>query len=226
MEAVDRLQEHGLRLAGRLRHRVQRHAVVDPAGRVALEHEVRQRRQQHVRRRRWSRRSGPHPRCRSALVMPPIRKSATSAGDASAAPLAPRAREVDADVPLVEDMVEDPLARLRDRRARRPAAPRPRRPRRRARASTSQNASCSFLARLTQITSSNSSSSAFDGVSRVCSRPGRCTMHLAQLPDLGIDVKCHGLPPAQLNAAPSARNTQVRTKRIPSSGAMKRRYLS
>ena len=49
-EPVDGLHDHGLRLAGRLGHRVDRDPVVDPARRVALEQEVRQRRQQHRRR--------------------------------------------------------------------------------------------------------------------------------------------------------------------------------
>ena len=47
---------------------------------------------------------------------------------------------------------------------------------------TSANASCSDFARLTQSTSSNSSSSAFDGVRRVCSKPGRWTMTLRSFP--------------------------------------------
>src|SRR5579862_1218836 len=47
---------------------------------------------------------------------------------------------------------------------------------------TETNASCSYFARLTQITSSNSSSSALVGVSRVCSRPGRCTITLRSVP--------------------------------------------
>ncbi len=46
----------------------------------------------------------------------------------------------------------------------------------------STNMSCSALALATQITSSNSSSSAFDGVRRLCSRPGRCVMTLRSLP--------------------------------------------
>src|SRR5947207_11372110 len=47
---------------------------------------------------------------------------------------------------------------------------------------TSTNMSCSALARATQITSSNSSSSALDGVRRLCSRPGRCTITRRSLP--------------------------------------------
>ena len=64
VEAVDRLHDHRLRLAGRLGHRVERDAVVDPAGRVALEQEVRQRRQQHARRGRPIPRRGPRPAAR------------------------------------------------------------------------------------------------------------------------------------------------------------------
>ena len=47
---------------------------------------------------------------------------------------------------------------------------------------TSQNMSCSALALLTHSTSSNSNSSAFDGVSLLCSRPGRCVMTWRSLP--------------------------------------------
>jgi hypothetical protein len=47
---------------------------------------------------------------------------------------------------------------------------------------TSANMSCSALARATQITSSNSSSSALDGVKRLCSSPGRCTITRRSLP--------------------------------------------
>ena len=80
VEPVDGLHDHRLRLAGRLGHRVERDAVEDPARRVALEQEVRQRRQQHARR------VGRLPdqpdvlRRTSALVIPPIRKSATCGG--------------------------------------------------------------------------------------------------------------------------------------------------
>jgi hypothetical protein len=41
MKAVDRLHDRRLRLPCRLRHRVDRRAVIDPAGRIALEQEVR-----------------------------------------------------------------------------------------------------------------------------------------------------------------------------------------
>ena len=47
---------------------------------------------------------------------------------------------------------------------------------------TWQKLSCSALALLTHSTSSNSSSSAFDGVSLLCSRPGRCVMTWRSLP--------------------------------------------
>ena len=46
----------------------------------------------------------------------------------------------------------------------------------------SQNMSCSAFARATHNTSSNSSSAAFDGVSRECSSPGRCTITRRSLP--------------------------------------------
>src|SRR5579862_1506799 len=54
---------------------------------------------------------------------------------------------------------------------------------------TETNASCSSLARLTQITSSNSNSSALDGVRRVCSRPGRCTITLRSVPTSDSTLK-------------------------------------
>ena len=47
---------------------------------------------------------------------------------------------------------------------------------------TSTNRSCSCLALATQMTSSKSNSPAFDGVSRACSRPGRCTITLRSRP--------------------------------------------
>ena len=47
---------------------------------------------------------------------------------------------------------------------------------------TCTNAACSTLALRTQMTSSKSRSSAFSGVSRRCSRPGRWTMTLRSLP--------------------------------------------
>ena len=50
VEAVDQLHDHRLGDARRFRHRIDGHAVVDPARRVALEQEVRQRRQQHAGR--------------------------------------------------------------------------------------------------------------------------------------------------------------------------------
>ena len=114
--------------------------------------------------------------------MPPIRKSATSAASAVSTHSRGRRRGGDADLALVEDVLADPVLGLGLERAPRRAAasawntstPRSR--------ITSQNASCSAFARLTHSTSSNSSSSAFDGVSRVCSRPGRWTMTLRSLP--------------------------------------------
>ena len=62
MEAVDRLHDRGLRPAGALRHRVERHPVEDPRRRVALEEEVRQRRQDHVERAGGARRAARRPR--------------------------------------------------------------------------------------------------------------------------------------------------------------------
>ena len=50
VEPVDRLHDHRFRHAGRLGHRVDRHPAEDPARRVALEQEVRQRRQQQRHR--------------------------------------------------------------------------------------------------------------------------------------------------------------------------------
>ena len=80
VEPVDRLHDHRLRLAGRLGHRVDRDPVEDPARRVALEQEVRQRRQQHASSGRPTPTPAPRPAATSALVIPPIRNSATVAG--------------------------------------------------------------------------------------------------------------------------------------------------
>ena len=111
MEAVDRLDDHRLRLAGRLRHRVDRDAVVDPARRVALEQEVRQRREQHARRV-------------GRLPHEPDVLFDVGLGDAADQevrdlrrlgrldPLAGALRGGDADLALVEDVVAHPVLHL------------------------------------------------------------------------------------------------------------------
>ena len=113
VEAVDGLHEDGLRPARLLGHGVERDAVVDPAGRIALEDEVRQRRQKHLGRA-----------CglvREALALDVgLRHAADQVvGDlgrsGGLAPLAAAPGEVDPDLPLVEHAVEHPLARLGDR---------------------------------------------------------------------------------------------------------------
>ena len=117
----------------------------------------------------------------SALVIPPIKNSATSA--ASAVSIHSRARR-EATTPTCRSLRMWPQTQsltsgltsvsASSSSARNTSTPRSR--------ITSQNMSCSALARVTHSTSSNSRSSALDGVRRVCSRPGRWTMTLRSLP--------------------------------------------
>jgi hypothetical protein len=111
VKAVDRLQEHRLRAAGRLRHRVEGDPVVDPARGVALEDEVRQRRQEQLIR------PGGFVGEAFALHEVRLRDAADQVvGDLGRrcrlAPLPPAPGEVEADVALVEHAVKHPGARL------------------------------------------------------------------------------------------------------------------
>ena len=96
-------------------------------------------------------------------------------------PLAGPVCRGDADLALAEDLGADPLpdAGLLSASASSFSAWNTSTPRSRM---TSQKASCSTLALLTHSTSSKSSSSAFEGVSLVCSNPGRWTMTRRSLP--------------------------------------------
>src|SRR5215470_18125668 len=117
----------------------------------------------------------------SARVIPPIRNSATSsasdawahsrARSAAAIPTSSSLRMCSATQSLTPGWSS---ASVSSRSVRNTSMPRSR--------ITSRNMSCSALALATQITSSNRSSSALDGVSRLCSRPGRCTMTRRSLP--------------------------------------------
>ena len=114
-------------------------------------------------------------------VMPPMRKSATWTG--SAVSTHSRARSV-APTPTLRSprtcssmkVFASGFTSASDSSvsARNTSTPRSR--------MTSAKASCSSLARFTHSTSSNNSSSALDGVSRLCSRPGRWTRTLRSLP--------------------------------------------
>ena len=112
VEPVDRLHDHRLRHPGRLGHRVDRDAAEDPARRVALEHEVRQRRQQHARSGRPTSTPAPHPRVTSDLVIPPIRNSATSGWFGRLDPLPALPRGGDPDLPLAQDVAAYPVLGL------------------------------------------------------------------------------------------------------------------
>ena len=123
----------------------------------------------------------PTSRWTSALMIPPIRNSATSAG--SAATIHSRARRA-AVIPTSRSFRMWPQTQTRASALARASASsvsasKTSTPRARI---ASANMSCSAFARATHSTSSNSSSSAFDGVSRVCSRPGRWTITLRSLP--------------------------------------------
>ena len=125
--------------------------------------------------------ASPASRCTSARVIPPIRNSATSA--ASAVSTHSRARR-EAITPTCRSVrmlphTQSLTSGLTSASASRVSASNTSTPRSRI---TSANMSCSALALVTHSTSSNSSSSAFDGVRRVCSRPGRWTMTLRSLP--------------------------------------------
>ena len=112
----------------------------------------------------------------SALVIPPIRNSATVAGIRRARPTPGPARA--AAIPTSRSLrmwsqtqsltPGSASASASSCSVRNTSTPRSR--------ITSANMSCSALARATHSTSSNSSSSALDGVRRLCSRPGRCTI--------------------------------------------------
>src|SRR6185437_496909 len=117
----------------------------------------------------------------SALVMPPIKNSATVAGSAvSTHSCACR----DAVIPTCRSLrmwlqTHSLASGLASASASSCSARKTSTPRSRI---ASTNMSCSALARATQITSSNSRSSALDGVRRLCSRPGRCTITRRSLP--------------------------------------------
>ena len=117
----------------------------------------------------------------SALVIPPIRNSATTAGPAVPTHSRPRREAV---IPTCRSLrmwphTQSLASGLASASASSFSISNTSTPRSRI---TSANMSCSAFARATQITSSNSSSPAFDGVSRVCSRPGRCTSTRRSLP--------------------------------------------
>ena len=117
----------------------------------------------------------------SARVIPPMRNSATSAGSASDTQLWARSA---AAIPTwrsvrMWEQTQSRAAGPASASASSVSASWTSTPRSRM---TSQKASCSRLAWLTQSTSSNSRSSALDGVSRVCSSPGRWTITLRSSP--------------------------------------------
>ena len=114
-------------------------------------------------------------------MIPPIRNSATTAGSADPAHSAARCAAV---MPTSRSFrmcrhTQSLASGLASAWASRSSASNTSTPRSRI---ASQNMSCSALARATHSTSSKSSSSALDGVSRVCSSPGRCTITWRSLP--------------------------------------------
>src|SRR6185312_3311646 len=117
----------------------------------------------------------------SARVIPPIRNSVTSsASDASAHSRARSAAAIPTSSSFrMWSLTQSLASGLASASASNCSTWKTSTPRSRI---TSTNMSCSALARATQITSSNSSSSALDGVRRLCSRPGRCTITRRSLP--------------------------------------------
>ena len=114
-------------------------------------------------------------------MIPPIKNSATTAGSADPAHSTARCAAV---IPTSRSFrmcrpTQSRASGLASACASRSPASNTSTPRSRI---ASQNMSCSALARATHSTSSNSSSPALDGVSRVCSRPGRCTITWRSLP--------------------------------------------
>ena len=126
----------------------------------------------------------------SALVIPPIRNSATSAGSAVSTHSRPRCEAV---IPTCRSLRMWPQtqslasglasASASSCSARKTSTPRSR--------ITSTNMSCSALALATHSTSSNSSSSAFDGVSRRVLQARPVDHHPAQPAHLGMHSERH-----------------------------------
>jgi len=117
----------------------------------------------------------------SALMIPPIKNSATTAGSAELTHSRPRREAM---TPTCRSLrmwsqTHSLASGLASASASNVSISNTSTPRSRM---TSTNMSCSALARATQITSSNSRSPALDGVSRLCSSPGRCTITRRSLP--------------------------------------------
>ena len=196
MAAVDRGDVVGLPSSGRPVHRVDRHAAVDPARRVAGEQRVGQRRQHELagivdrradQRRPWT--TSPRSSPASSTVRPPIRCVARSVRFEAGEQLAHLVHERPADRVLGGDELDQARRPRRWPPASRPAGPRGGRPPRRATRISATNWSCSYWARSTHSTSSNSSSSWFVGVSRCRLRSGSVDHDLAQLAHLGVDAE-------------------------------------
>ena len=166
------------------------------------------------------RRTGRHRPSISSLVIPPIRKSATSAGARLRRPFAAavrarywptwrslRTRSRIQSLPSGSPSVRQQLLGVEDLDA--------------ALAHHLDEGLVLHLRPRTQITSSNSSSSAFAGVSRRCSRPGPVDDHLAQLADLGVDAEshCDPFPSATRTRRARWKATQMSTNRSPSRAA-------
>ena len=178
-EPVDRLHDHGLRLPGRLGHRVDRHPVEDPARGVPLEQEVRQRRQQHDARIGHLPRQ-PRILCTSARVIPPIKNSATTAGSADPTHSWPASRR-DPHLRSLR-MCPHTHSRASGWPAPRPAASRPRTPPPRGRASPRRTCHARPWPAPPTARHRTAAPPRSIGVSRVCSSPGRCTITRRSLP--------------------------------------------
>ena len=112
VEPIDDLHDHRFRLPRGFRHRVQRDPVVDPAGRVALEQEVGQRRQQHARRVGGLPLQPDIP-CDIGPRDPPDQELGHESRVRRLHPLAGPLRRRDADLPLVQDVITSPVLDLR-----------------------------------------------------------------------------------------------------------------
>ena len=209
VEVVDHPGVDRLPLAGRLGHRVDGQAVVDPGGVVALEQVVGQRAQQEVVVVAGTPSAGSGSCSWSAtshLSTPPISSSASSLGRCRADELVERlvqrgpepgrgGQPVLQELPgpgLVEGLGEQVGEVVHDDAL--------------VPASCSTNASCSSRARCAHMTSSKSSSSTLPGVSRVSSSTGPVHDDLLELADLGVDVEGHDGSPFRLGRPRDSRS--------------------